>query len=114
MAVFILVTRRLLLTSASKFNIEANGGIFYLDPENDRASRNVKTPNDGVTAVANGRCVVTMAALVASPVQGTGCSTFALRPSVQLQERFSNDTAPCDWNKHVPSNANTLNGGYVP
>ncbi len=35
---------RFCLTSASKFNIEPNGGIFDVSPENDRASLNVKTP----------------------------------------------------------------------
>ncbi len=32
------------LTPASKFNIEPNGGIFDVSPENDRASPNMKTP----------------------------------------------------------------------
>ncbi len=32
-----------LLTSASKFNIESNGGIFDVSLGNDRASLNVKT-----------------------------------------------------------------------
>ncbi len=33
------------LTSASKFNIEPNGGIFDVSSENDRASLNMKTPS---------------------------------------------------------------------
>ena len=33
------------LTSASKFNIEPNGGVFDVSPENGRASPNVKTPS---------------------------------------------------------------------
>ena len=32
------------LTSASEFNIEPNGGIFDVNPENNRASPNVFTP----------------------------------------------------------------------
>ncbi len=43
-AVFTLVTRGQFLTSASKINIEPNGDIFDVSPENDRASPNVKTP----------------------------------------------------------------------
>ncbi len=35
----------MVLTSASKLNIEPNGGIFDVSSENDRASRNVKTPS---------------------------------------------------------------------
>ncbi len=42
-AVFTLMTGDCFLTSASKFYIEPNGGIFDVDPENDRASLNVKT-----------------------------------------------------------------------
>ena len=34
------------LTSASKCNIEPNGEIFDVSPENDSASPNVKTPCD--------------------------------------------------------------------
>ncbi len=42
--VFTLVTRgRFFLTSASKLNMEPNGEIFDVSPENDRASPNVKT-----------------------------------------------------------------------
>ncbi len=41
--VFTLVTRSRVLTSASKFNIEPNGEIFDVSPENDHASPNVKT-----------------------------------------------------------------------
>ncbi len=41
---FALVTRGRFLTSASKFNIEPNGGLFDVSPETDRASLNVKTP----------------------------------------------------------------------
>ncbi len=36
--------RSLFLTSASKFNIEPNGEIFDVNPKNDQASPNVKTP----------------------------------------------------------------------
>ncbi len=43
-AVFTLVTRSRSLTSASKSNIEPNGGIFDVNPENYRASPDVKTP----------------------------------------------------------------------
>ncbi len=32
------------LTSASKFNIEPNAGIFDVSPKSDRASSNVETP----------------------------------------------------------------------
>ena len=42
--VFALVTRGHFLTSASKFNIEPDGGFFDVSPENDRASLNVETP----------------------------------------------------------------------
>ncbi len=42
--VFTLVTRGRFLTSASKFNVEPNGKIFDVSPENDHASLNVKTP----------------------------------------------------------------------
>ncbi len=35
----------ILLTSASKFNIEPNGGIFDVTQENDHASPNVKSPS---------------------------------------------------------------------
>ncbi len=46
LAVFTLVTRgRLFLTSASKFNIEANGKIFDVSPKHVCASPNVKTPS---------------------------------------------------------------------
>ena len=38
------MTRGHFLTSASKFNIEPNGGIFYVSPQNDGASPNVKSP----------------------------------------------------------------------
>ena len=31
------------MTSTSKFNMDPNGGIFDVSPENDRASPNVKT-----------------------------------------------------------------------
>ncbi len=49
-AVFTLVTRsRSSLTSASKFNIETNGGIFDVSSENDRASPKVKTLSGGLT-----------------------------------------------------------------
>ncbi len=41
--VFTLAMRGVFLTSASKFNIEPNDGIFDVSPENDRASPNVKT-----------------------------------------------------------------------
>ncbi len=44
--VFTLVTCGHFLTSASKFNIEPNGGIFDVRPENDHASRNVKTSSE--------------------------------------------------------------------
>ncbi len=37
------VTRDCSLTSASKFNVEPNGGIFDVSAGNDRASPNVKT-----------------------------------------------------------------------
>ncbi len=40
---------RIFLTSASKFNIESNGGIFDVRPKNDRASLDVETPS-GVDA----------------------------------------------------------------
>ena len=42
--VFTLVTRGHFLTSASKFNIEPNGRIFDVSPENDCTSPNVKIP----------------------------------------------------------------------
>ncbi len=40
------------LTSASKFNIEPNGGIFDVSRENDRASPNVKTTFGQVSGCA--------------------------------------------------------------
>ncbi len=43
---------RSFLTSASKFNIEPNGGIFDVGPENERASPNVKTPTRGARHAA--------------------------------------------------------------
>ncbi len=43
-AVFTLVTRGHVLTPASKFNIEPNGGMFDVSTENDHTSPNVKTP----------------------------------------------------------------------
>ncbi len=43
--VFTLVTRGRFLTSASKFNIEPNGGIFDVSAKNERASPNVKSPS---------------------------------------------------------------------
>ncbi len=42
--VFTLVMRGRFLTSASKFNVEPNGGIVDVSMENDRASPNMKTP----------------------------------------------------------------------
>ncbi len=39
--------RYFFLTSASKFDIELNGGIFDVSPENDGASPNVKTHSCG-------------------------------------------------------------------
>ncbi len=52
--VFTLVTRGSFLTSASNFNIEPNGEIFDVSPENDRASPNMKTglrPDDAKFAL---------------------------------------------------------------
>ncbi len=43
--VFTLVTRSHFLTSASKFNIEPNSGIFDVSADNYRASPNVETPS---------------------------------------------------------------------
>ncbi len=47
---FYIGDARSFLTSTSKFNIEANGGIFDVNPQNDRASPNVETPS-GTTAL---------------------------------------------------------------
>ncbi len=44
-AVFTLVTRGRSLTSASKFSIEPNGGIFDVSLENDHASPDEKSPS---------------------------------------------------------------------
>ncbi len=43
LAVFTLVTRGHFLTSASKFSVEPNGGIFDVSLKFDRASPNVET-----------------------------------------------------------------------
>ncbi len=51
LAVFTLVTRGRFLTSASKFKIAPNDGIFDISPENDLVSPNVK-PLLGASRVA--------------------------------------------------------------
>ncbi len=47
--VFTLKTRSHFLTSASKFNIDPNGGNFDANQANDHASPNVKTPKGTAT-----------------------------------------------------------------
>ncbi len=53
------------LTSASKFNIEPNGEIFDVRPENDCASLNVKTPSGSTCVFAFGKKLREMDAVLA-------------------------------------------------
>ncbi len=97
------------LTSVSKFNVDANDEIFDVDPENDRASPNVKTPFV-LNNVRTLPCNVSGKQRSNFPKPNVLENSFALKPqfrsvpnSLKMSLPALHEQKPCPLSKQFPN-----------